>query len=63
MKATDCDRATAEHAFLASGKKPKIAILMVLLGIDAPTAERLVEINDGHLSSAVKAFHAGNTGT
>lgn len=60
MKATDCDRATAEHAFVASDRKPKIAILMVLLGIDAATAERLVETNDGHLSSAVKAFRAGN---
>lgn len=60
MKATDCDRATAERAFMASGKRPKIAILMVLLGIDAATAERLVETNGGHLSSAVKAFRAGN---
>lgn len=63
MKATECDRPTAEHAFLASGKKPKIAILMVLLGIDAPTAERLVEANEGHLSSAVQAFRAGNSKT
>lgn len=60
MKATDCDRPTAERAFMASDKRPKIAILMVLLGIDAATAERLVETNDGHLSSAVKAFKERN---
>ncbi len=59
MRATECDRETAEKAFSASGKKPKIAILMVLLGIDAPSAERLVAANDGHLSKAVEAFKAG----
>lgn len=56
MRATECDRATAEKAFSASGKKPKIAILMVLLGIDAMAAEELVAANDGHLSKAVEAF-------
>jgi len=60
MRATDCDRPTAEKAFAASGKKPKIAILMVLLGIDAEAAERLVAANDGHLSKAVEAFKAQN---
>jgi len=60
MRATECDRATAEKAFAASGKKPKIAILMVLLGIDAPAAEDLVAANDGHLSKAVEAFRGRN---
>jgi N-acetylmuramic acid 6-phosphate etherase len=59
MKATDCDRDTAEKAFAASDRKPKIAIVMVLLGIDAAHAERLVAANDGHLSKAVEAFKAG----
>ena len=59
MKATDCDRDAAEKAFAASGRKPKIAIVMVLLGIDAAQAERLVAANDGHLSKAVEAFKAG----
>lgn len=58
MKATDCDRPTAEKAFAASGRKPKIAILMVLLSLDAAAAEKLVAANDGHLSSAVEAFRA-----
>lgn len=59
MRATACDRETAEKAFAASGKMPKIAILMVLLGIDAPDAEKLVAANDGHLSRAVEAFRSG----
>jgi N-acetylmuramic acid 6-phosphate etherase len=58
-RATGCDRETAEKAFAASGKKPKIAILMVLLGIDAAAAEELEAANDGHLSKAVEAFEAG----
>lgn len=58
MKAADCDRETAEKAFAASGKKPKIAIVMVLLGISALEAESLVAANDGHLSLAVKAYKA-----
>jgi len=56
MRATGCDRQTAEKAFAASGKRPKIAILMVLLGINAAAAEELVAANDGHLSRAVDAF-------
>jgi N-acetylmuramic acid 6-phosphate etherase len=59
MKATDCDRETAEKAFAASGRKPKIAIVMVLLGIDAAQAEQLVASNDGHLSRAIEAYKAG----
>jgi N-acetylmuramic acid 6-phosphate etherase len=58
MRATGCDRDTAEKSFAASGKKPKIAIVMVLLGIDAAQAEKLVAANDGHLSKAVEAFTA-----
>ncbi len=62
MRATECDRATAEKAFIASGKKPKIAIVMVLLGIDASAAEELVAANDGHLSKAVEAFRGKGRG-
>lgn len=58
MKATECDRQTAEKAFVASGRKPKIAILMVLLDIGADEAESLVAANDGHLSGAVEAFRS-----
>ena len=60
MKAAECDRETAERAFADSGRRPKIAILMVLLGIGAEEAERLVAINDGHLSKAVDAYRSGD---
>lgn len=62
MRAGECDRATAEAAFMKSSKRPKIAILMVLLGIDAEEAERLMDRHDGHLSMAVKAFKHGGEG-
>jgi N-acetylmuramic acid 6-phosphate etherase len=62
MRAGECDRATAEAAFLKSGKRPKIAILMVLLGIGDEEAERLVDRYDGHLSMAVQAFKDGGEG-
>ncbi len=62
MRAGECDRATAEAAFLNSGKRPKIAIIMVLLGIGAQEAEKLVDRHDGHLSKAVKAFKDGSEG-
>ena len=59
QKATDCDRSTAEAAFEGSGKRPKIAILMVLLGISAVEADKLVAAEGGHLSQAVNAWKAG----
>jgi len=55
-RATGCDRAVAETAFEASGGKPKIAILMILLGVARDEAEQLVAKNDGHLSLAVRAY-------
>jgi N-acetylmuramic acid 6-phosphate etherase len=57
VKAAGCDRATAEKAFEDSGRKPKIAILMVLLSIGKEAAEALVAANDGHLSLAVDAHN------
>lgn len=63
MNATQCDRTTAERAFTESGRKPKIAILMVLLGVSATRAEQLVAENDGHLSRAVEAFGRSTTGS
>ncbi len=62
MRAAECDRATAERAFAESGRKPKIAILMVLLGIGVDEAERLVAANDGHLSKAVDAYRSTGGG-
>lgn len=53
--ATGCDEATAASAFEASGNRPKVAIVMVLLGLDADAAESLLDSNDGRIGLAVKA--------
>ena len=47
---TGCPKEAAEEAFKASGNKPKIAIVMVLLGIDRDTAEKKLAAADGHIS-------------
>lgn len=59
MKATGCDRRNAEGAFEQSGKRPKIAILMVILGIDAEQAVRLEAEHQGHISEAIGAWRPG----
>ena len=56
MEATGCDRNVAETAFAKSGKRPKIAILMVLLGIGAEQAETLEAEHQGHISEAINAW-------
>lgn len=53
-QATGCSRETAEQAFAASGNKPKIAILMVLLGVDRAEAERLEQAADGSIARALE---------
>jgi N-acetylmuramic acid 6-phosphate etherase len=40
----------AEEAFYASGKRPKIAIVMLLTGTDRPAAEKLLETAEGHIT-------------
>jgi N-acetylmuramic acid 6-phosphate etherase len=53
-QATGCDRETAEQMFIAAGKKPKVAILMVLLGIDVDSAQELLTTGLGRISEAQK---------
>lgn len=53
-QATGCSREIAEQAFAASGNKPKIAILMVLLGVDRAEAERLEQAADGSIARALE---------
>jgi N-acetylmuramic acid 6-phosphate etherase len=48
---TGCSAERAEAAFEASGKNPKIAIVMVLLGTDRKRAEILLEEAGGHISA------------
>jgi len=53
-QATGCDRSVAELAFDESGGKPKVAILMVLLGLEAQTASELLARGQGRISEALK---------
>jgi N-acetylmuramic acid 6-phosphate etherase len=57
-QATGCSREEAEAAFEASGKKPKIAIIMVLVKVDRAKAEDLERRAGGHISQALALFHA-----
>jgi N-acetylmuramic acid 6-phosphate etherase len=48
---TGCSRERAEEVFAGSGKNPKIAIVMVLLGADKTRAETLLQEAGGHISA------------
>ena len=50
-EATGCAPEDAEKAFEASGRKPKLAVAMLLLGVDKDKAESLLQEADGHISS------------
>jgi N-acetylmuramic acid 6-phosphate etherase len=56
-QATGCSREEAEKSFLSSGRKPKIAILMLLLGIEKVEAENLIVSGGGRISDAMQ-LHA-----
>ncbi len=51
--ATGCSRETAEEVFKESGKRPKTAILMILLNVNRSKAETLLENSSGVISLAV----------
>ncbi len=53
-QATGCSLPQAEQAFEASGRKPKIAILMVLLDVDRARAEDLEQRAEGRIGQALK---------
>jgi N-acetylmuramic acid 6-phosphate etherase len=55
-QATGCTKDEAEAAFLASGGKPKIAILMIALGISAETAQELIQQGQGRLADAMRIY-------
>ena len=56
-QATDCTDEEAEKAFEASGKKPKIAILMILLGIGVEEAKLLHDESNGPISDILRLYH------
>ncbi|HUX37674.1 MAG TPA: N-acetylmuramic acid 6-phosphate etherase [Rectinemataceae bacterium] len=53
-QATACGKEEAEAAYAASGQRPKIAIIMILLGIGRDEAERLDRMGGGPISSALR---------
>lgn len=55
-QATGCTREEAESAFEASGRRPKIAIIMVLLKVDRSEAERLERQGGGLIAGALRVF-------
>lgn len=57
--ATGCDEATAARAFEDSGRKPKTAIVMVLLGLSREDAEQLLEQSEGRIGVAVERHRGG----
>lgn len=56
-QATGCSREEAAGAFEAAGKRPKIAIIMILLGIERAEAERLEKAGGGPIAAAVHVYY------
>jgi N-acetylmuramic acid 6-phosphate etherase len=57
MAAAGCDKKTASKAFEDSGRKPKTAIVMVLIGVSMQKAESLLTANEGRIGPALDAHH------
>ena len=54
MQATDCDKALAEETLKQADQNAKLAIMMILSGLERPQAEALLEKNQGKLQLALK---------
>lgn len=54
MQATDCDKALAEETLKQAGQNAKLAIMMILSGLDRAQAEALLEKHHGKLQLALK---------
>lgn len=61
-QATSCSFEEAERAFEASGRRPKIAIIMVLLGVEAAEAERLERRSGGPIAAALRLYEKEKAG-
>lgn len=53
-QATGCSSEVAEAAFMESGGKPKLAIVMILLGVKKEKAKALIEMGGGRIADAVR---------
>ena len=54
MQATDCDKALAEETLKQADQNAKLAIMMILSGLDLAQAEALLEKHQGKLQLALK---------
>ena len=54
MQATDCDKALAEETLKQADQNAKLAIMMILSGLDRAQAETLLEKHQGKLQLAMK---------
>ena len=54
MQATDCDKALAEETLKQADQNAKLAIMMILSGLDRAQAEALLEKHHGKLRLALK---------
>ena len=54
MQATDCDKALAEETLKQAVQNAKLAIMMILSGLDRAQAEALLEKHQGKLQLALK---------
>ena len=54
MQATDCDKAIAEETLKQADQNVKLAIMMILSGLDRSQAEALLEKHQGKLQLALK---------
>ena len=54
MQATDCDKALAEETLKQADQNAKLAIMMILSGLDRSQAEALLEKHQGKLQLALK---------
>ena len=54
MQATDCDKALAEETLKQADQNAKLAIMMILSGLDRAQAEALLEKYQGKLQFALK---------
>lgn len=54
MQATDCDKAPAEETLKQADQNAKLAIMMILSGLDRAQAEALLEKHQGKLQLALK---------
>ncbi len=56
-QATGCSPEEAASVFESSGRKPKTAIIMILLGVDRQEAERLEKAGGGPIARAIALYN------